>query len=125
MQFLFDISTKGNWTAWIEFCLQGTLAQARDTIMRCERILRLKDEYMTRLRAIDGSTRLNGIVESLFDSPFAQITDMARKLGVHYQTAQADLEKLRKAKILTELSNFRPKTYYAPEVFNVAYERLD
>jgi Fic family protein len=124
-QFLFDISATGNWTNWIEFCLQGTLAQARATIVRCERILRLKDEYMVRLRDIDGSTRLNRIVESIFDSPFAQITDIARKLGVHYQTAQADLEKLRQANIIVLLPNFRPKTYYAQEVFNVAYEQLE
>ncbi len=80
--------------------------------------------YLNRLREIDGSTRLSTILESIFDSPFAQITDTARKLGVHYQTAQADLEKLRQAKILVELPNFRPKTYYAREVFNVAYEKL-
>ena len=125
VQYLFDVSARGNWTTWIEFCLQGTLSQARETITRCERILKLQDEYMARLRDIDGATRLNAIVDGIFDSPFVQITDLARKLNIHYQTAQADLEKLRLAKILVELPDFRPKTFYAPEVFRVGYEQLD
>lgn len=124
VQFLFDVSTRGNWTAWIEFCLQATLAQARDTINRCERILRLKDQYMARLREIGGSTRLTAIIDNVFDTPFIQITDIARKLEVHYQTAQADIDRLQQAKILVELPSLRPRTFYAPEVFNVAYEKL-
>ena len=125
IQLLFDISAKGNWTEWIEFCLHGTLSQTRETIVRCERILRLKDIYMNRLSEIGGSTRLNSIVDSIFDSPFVQITDLARKLGIHYQTAQADLEKLREGSLLAELPNLRPKTYYAQEVYRVAYEKLE
>ncbi len=125
IQLLFDISAKGNWTGWLEFCIQGTLTQARETITRCERILRLRDSYMNQLAEIDGSTRLNTIIDSIFDSPFIQITELARRLNIHYQTAQADLEKLRDAKILVDLPNLRPKTYYAPEVYRVAYEKLD
>lgn len=125
MQLLFEVSTKGHWTEWVEFCLHGTLAQARETIIRCERILRLKDSYMRRLSEIDGSTRLSTIVEKVFDSPFVQITHLARELGIHYQTAQADLEKLQQGKILIELSDIRPRTFFAPEVFEVAYEQLD
>jgi Fic family protein len=125
VQHLFDVSAKGSWTSWIEFCLHGTLSQARETITRCERILKLKDEYMTRLRDIDGSTRLHAIVEGIFDSPFVQVTDLARRMNIHYQTAQADLEKLKQAKVLVELTDFRPKTFYAPAVFRVAYEELE
>jgi Fic family protein len=125
MQYLFEISTKGNWTNWIEFCLNGALSQARETIVRCERVLRLRDEYMNRLREIDGSTRLHSIVENLFDSPFAQVTETARRLDIHYQTAQADLERLQRAGIVMELPEIRPKTYYAPHVFSVAYEKLE
>lgn len=123
-RLLFEVSAKGNWSGWIEFCLQGALSQARDTIIRCERILKLRDDYMARLQEIDGSTRLHGIIERIFDSPFAQITEVAHSMGVHYQTAQADLERLRDAKILVELPDFRPKTYYSPDVFKIGYEGI-
>ncbi len=125
MQYLFEVSTKANWIGWIEFCLQGVLSQARDTIVRCERLLAVRDEFMRRLREIDGSTRLNAIVETLLDSPFVQITNVASSLGIHYQTAQADLERLKQASILVDVPDSRPKTYYAPQVFDVAYEKLD
>jgi DeoR/GlpR family transcriptional regulator of sugar metabolism len=67
---------------------------------------------------------LNTIVDGIFDSPFVQISELARKLSVHYQTAQADLERLRQANILTVLPKYRPKTYFATEVFSVSYEKL-
>jgi Fic family protein len=124
MRHLFDISTKANWLGWIEFCLRGVIVQANDTVARFERILRLRNEYMNRLLAIDGSTRLNSIVDSLFETPYVRITDLARKLNIHYQTAQGDLERLQLANILVELPDMRPKTYHAPEVLDVAYEQL-
>ena len=68
--------------------------QANDTVSRFEKIFRLRSDYMSRLQAIDGSTRLQAIVDSLFESPYVRITDVARKLKVHYQTAQADLRRL-------------------------------
>jgi hypothetical protein len=44
---------------------------------------------------------------------------------VTYPTAKSDVERLVQAGVLTELPNASPKTYYAPEVFAVAYDDLD
>ena len=79
---------------------------------------------MVRVGAVGGSVRLNKIIEDIFYSPFVRIADLAKKLNVTYPTVKADIKRLVQAGILGELDDMTPKTYYAPEVFNVAYEEL-
>ena len=69
--------------------------------------------------------RLNNIVEDIFNSPFIRIADLPEKLDVTYPTAKADIDRLVEAGILSELEKVTPKTFYAPEVFNVAYDEMD
>lgn len=121
---LFDVSARANWEGWVEFCLRGTIEQARTTIRRCDRLLEVREEFMKRLANAGGSARLNKIVESVFFSPFVRIADLSSQLGVTYPTAKADVHRLVRAQILKELKNATPKTFYAPEVFDVAYEEL-
>lgn len=122
IQLLFDVSTKANWDAWIEFCLKGTREQAMETIRRCDILRRMRDEYMTRLASAGGHIRLTQIVEELFHSPFVQVKDLPARLGITYPTAQADMERLVAAGIVQPLPEVSPKTYYAVEIFNVAYD---
>ena len=121
---LFNVSAKGEWTSWIDFCLRGVISQCQDTIARCDNLRQIKQHFEETVRGIKGSSRLLQIIEMLFDYPFIAIVDFAQKLGVHYQTAQSDLERLTAAGILRELPNHRPKTYFAPEIFDVSYEDL-
>jgi len=122
---LFDVSAGARWEEWIEFCLKGTVTQAKDTIQRCERLVRIREEFMKTVFDIGGSVRLNQIVEDVFHSPFVRVADLARRLEVTYPTARADLERLEQAGIFAPLPGATPKTYYAPEVFNVAYEDME
>lgn len=124
MQRLFRVSSSADWEGWIEFCLVGIASQARGTIQRCDRLQRTKEAFKEKLWEAGGHIRLDQIVESLFHSPFVRIVDLARKLEVTYPTAKADVERLVEVGILSELKDISPKTYYSPEVFNVAYEKM-
>jgi len=124
MRLLFDVSARGNWESWLEFCLRGTAVQARETIQRCERLLRIREEFMRRVAQVGGSVRLTQIVEGIFNSPFVRIADLPKQLGVTYPTAKSDVERLEAAQILRRLASITPATFYAPEVFNVAYEEM-
>ncbi len=124
VQNLFNISADGNWNDWIEFSLRGALTQAKETITRCERLLAIRESFTQRVADVGGSIRLGQIVDDVFHSPFVRVAELSRRLSVTYPTAKADLERLVQAGILRELSSISPKTYYAPEVFNVAYEEL-
>jgi Fic family protein len=121
---LFNISAVGDWGAWIEFCLEGTVLQAKSTADKCQRMLTIREMFMKKVNDVGGSVRLNQIVEDVFHSPFIRIADLARKLGVTYPTARTDIGRLEDAGILQRLEGVSPKTYYAPEIFNIAYEEV-
>lgn len=123
-QNLFNVSADGNWHGWIEFCLRGTVTQAQETITRCEHLLAIRDSFTNRLADVGGSVRLSQIVDDIFYSPFVRVAALSRRLNVTYPTAKADLERLVQAGILRELPSASPKTYFAPEVFDVAYEQM-
>jgi Fic family protein len=118
---LFRISTHGDWDGWLEFCLIGTAEQAKDTISRCEALLLLQSKFMDRLQATKGNIRLRQIVERLFTSPIVRVVDVQKKLDVTYPTAKADIDRLVEAGILRDLETESVKTFYAPEVFAIAF----
>jgi Fic family protein len=125
VQKLFNVSALGDWEGWIEFCLRGVADQARDTIQRCDRLRSIRDDFAGRLAGTGGSVRLNQIAEDIFSSPFVRIADLPKRLHITYPTAKADVERLVRVGVLMELANVTPKTFYSPEVFNVAYERME
>lgn len=122
---LFNVSAKADWTGWIEYCLRGTLQQAKDTISRCEKLRAIRERFMSQITESGGSVRLNQIVEGMFHSPFIRVADLPTRLGVTYPTAKADIDRLVEANILQELPGAYPKTYFAPEVFAVSYDKIE
>lgn len=122
---LFNVSARAEWEEWIEFCLQGTIQQAKETLQRCERLRAVRENFMNRLKEVGGAVRLNTIVESIFHSPFVRISALPELLDVTYPTAKSDVERLVDAGILQELSSVTPRTFYAPEVFDIAYDEVD
>jgi Fic family protein len=118
---LFAVSTDSNWYAWIEFCLKGVIQQASDTQLRCDQLIALSNTFKERLGSVKVSGRLFTIAENLFITPYIQIPYIAKKFEVEYQTAETDIEKLIKVGILKKLENSKTKTYYSPEILNIAY----
>ncbi len=121
---LFAVSTLADWNGWVAFCLQGTLAHARDTISRCDQLLAERNKFLQVIQQAGGTVRLISIVEQLFRSPFVRIADLARTLNVTYPTAAADVQRLVEAGILEELPQANPKTYFARTIFDIAYQDL-
>jgi len=116
---LFNISTRGDWSPWIEFCLRATIAQSKDAVRRCHELQNLRAVFLSRVGS--HSPRSYQIIESLFTSPVVSIPSIASRFGVNYNTAKSDIQRLLDAGILQELSDLRPKSFYAPEVMRVAY----
>jgi Fic family protein len=121
---LFHVSTHARWQEWIEFCLHGVVLQANDTERRCDRLLQLSQTYKEKLKSIRGSSRLNLIVDELFNVPIVQVAQIARRYEVTYPTARADVDKLLAAGILIEFHDARQKTYYNPEIIQVIYDNI-
>jgi Fic family protein len=118
---LFNVSAKGDWETWIEFCLRGTIVQAEDAIVRSDALIRLKDDWTSRIT--DGNIRLITLIDSLFTQP-VMTTTIARDLTkVSQPTAQSDIDKLIEAKILIPIDGpRRPAVYVAPQIIDIAYD---
>ncbi len=120
IDLMFDISAKGDWDSWVEFCLEGTLEQAVDTSRRLNQLIDLRRTYRQRVSDSSGSARLHKALDMLFDVfPLVRVTTLAKSLEVTYPTAKADVDRLENLGILEELPKSRPKTFYAPEIIRV------
>jgi Fic family protein len=118
---LFNISTRGDWTSWVEFCLRGALWQANDAIRRFDKFIALKKEFHQRAEGANASPRTYPIIESLFTDPIINIPVIAEKHNVRYPTAKMDIDRLIDAGILKEIPESYPKTFFAPDVMVAAY----
>lgn len=118
---LFNVSTDGRWTEWVEFCLHGAVQQANDSIRRCQMLNRLRKELHERF---DGhSPRTHPMIDQLFRSPVVTIPSVSDRFHTTYKTAKSDIERLVEAGILDEVPNHHPRLFYATAIMNIAYDR--
>lgn len=122
IDLLLRVSTNGDWGAWIRFCLEGVVEQAKDTERRCERLLALHRQFHDQVNSIGGSIRLSTIVDQLFVSPVITVTEARNLTAVTYPTASKDLAKLAAAGILSELPRAQQISYYCGPIFKITYE---
>ena len=119
---LFNVSADGQWDEWIEFCLNGVIEQAKDTLNRLDKLVNLSKNFKERITTIAGSHRLHTIIDELFITPIVQTSRLAKRFDIRYPTAQKDIDKLVDSGILIMLSNTRPKTYINVDVFKIIFE---
>jgi Fic family protein len=121
LDLLFRVSTHGEWTEWIDFCLRGVVETAKDTQLRCETLVALHRDFHDRLRKGAGSVRLAAIVDDLFVTPIAIAARVAQQHRVSYPTARADLDRLHKAAIIRPLEGASRIAFYCPKIFEATY----
>lgn len=125
IDYLFQVSSTGNWTNWIAFCLRGTIAQSKDAIKRFDTLLTLRNQYMELLSKTGGSIRLNQLIDHLFESPIITIPQLSTMCKISYPTARADIERLVNAGILVESEiQARPTVYFALDIVDIAFGDL-
>jgi Fic family protein len=125
MRLLFRVSTHGDWKAWIMYCLRATIYQAKDAILRCDRLVALRHKYFRAVTEHRWSTGLHRILERLFVFPMITVPQVSKMLNITYPTARKDVEHVVKANILVETDiRQRPKVFLAPEIVQAAYGDL-
>lgn len=117
---LLRVSTHNDWQGWIEFCLQGAVAQARDTEARCRRLIQLRQAAHNKIGRIRGASRLGPLIDRLFSVPVLTIPYVVQESQVTYATARNDIEKLVQIGLLEPAPEaVRPKAYYAAGVLEI------
>jgi Fic family protein len=119
---LFKVSTLGDWNSWIALCLRGTIEESRSALMRIDSLIKLKDKYEKQLAKARSSARLQQIVVHLLSSPVTTISALARQFDITFPTAQADVRRLLKLRILKQMpARTKPMSFIAHEFFKASY----
>jgi cell filamentation protein, protein adenylyltransferase len=119
---LFKVSTLGDWNSWIALCLRGTIEESRSALMRIDSLIRLKDKYEKQLAKARSSARLQQIVVHLVSSPVTTISALAKQFDITFPTAQADVRRLLKLRILKQMpARTKPMSFIAHEFFKASY----
>ena len=122
---LFSVSTTGNWSAWIEFCLRATIDQAQDALNRCQRLLDARAEIADRISQVRQSNKLLPIVDLVLEKMFISVNDVVNRFRVTYPTADKYLNDLVTEGILRQLADYSPKNFFSPALFAITYGDLE
>lgn len=118
---LFRVSADGDWEGWIRFFVDGVAAQAVQTRVLAERLIRMHRRYTEMLRETEAPGRLYALVEALFDGPVVDAVKVARVCGVTDPTARKDIDRLCGLGILAPVDPDSKwgRSWYAPELIEI------
>src|SRR5262249_24001220 len=94
---LLNVSRAGAWGDWITFFARGVTVQARDAVRRSNHLLHLAKQYQKRGAAGPRSPAAIQPPDDLFASPYVTVPRAAAVLGMTYQAALYNVNKLVEA----------------------------
>lgn len=117
---LQGVRERGELDEWIAFFVEGIAEKAHAALTSAESLLRLREEFRTRLR--DAGARGSAIdaAEGLIGNPFVTAPRLARELGVSRQGARHVISSLERVGIIDEVTTrARPALFVARSVLDV------
>jgi Fic family protein len=120
---LLAVSEKGEWEEWIKLFLRAVAVQAKNAVGMSKSLLALRDKYRKQVQKARVSAYVLELLDEIFLNPFVTIPHTAIKLRTTYPTAKAAVNRLKEAKILSEVTNKRwGKVFCAKELFELLEE---
>lgn len=117
---LLGVSQSGKWSEWVTFFLGGVAEQSRDAVKRSNRLLDLRQEYHRKFQSARSSALLLRLVDELFAYPAITISWAAKRMGVTPRSAQLNVDRLVKERILEEVTGRkRNRVYIAPGIIRI------
>jgi Fic family protein len=117
LDHLLAVSQTGDWTGWLRFFLQGIAIQSRIAVERCRELLDLRSAYREQFQRISSSSNLSKLVDHLFERPAISIPQAAQLLGITWNAAQKNIERLEQAGIVLEVTGkSKRRIYVAREI---------
>jgi Fic family protein len=119
LQGVYD---RGEWNAWIEYCLNGIARQSEDALHRATRINALLEKWRLAV-ASSGSRTTVALIDILGRNPYCTVKKIAQQLKVAFTTAQRAVEKLQALNIVTEVTDARRnRLYCARDILDILEE---
>lgn len=117
---LRDVSERGAWNEWLSYFLRGVAEQSQDAISKAERLQTLQVEWRSTVTMQRGTALTLQLVDRLFEVPILTIPQVQQLLGVAYNTARSNVEKLVSAGILRQSGDWSyGRVYVAESVLQV------
>jgi len=117
---LLAVSQQGTWETWLRFFLRGVSEQARDGLVRMERLQAIRIKYQSMVNADRNPERMSAVVDFLFTRPILSVRQASDGLGIPFKTARDYIEKLVQSGHLREITGYaRNRIYQADEIFKV------
>ena len=108
------VRTHGDWEGWLRFFLNGVVDTAEEALTTTRRILALFDRNRRQLeglgRAAASAFRAH---EYLKRKPITGIREMAKDLGLTYPTVASTLDRMKKLRIVKELTGYKRNRVFA------------
>jgi Fic family protein len=115
---LLAVSQRADWEIWLSFFLRGVSAQARDSLVRMQRLEAIRAKYEPLEKSDRNSERMGAVLDFLFVRPILSAKQLVEGVGMPFKTARQYIEKLARAGILREVTgNARNQIYRADEIF--------
>lgn len=113
-EHLQRVRTHGDWEGWVRFFLEGVIRTSEEAVATTRRILALFEKDRRQLeklgRAAASAFRVH---EYLQRKPITGIREMQNKLGLTYPTVAGALDRMKKARIVKELTGFKRNRVFA------------
>lgn len=111
-QRLWHVSRHGDWEGYLKFFLVGVREEARDATDRAKSVINLREEYRQQFQLKRGATSVLALVDYLFTTPFVTVTRAAQILGITYNAAKKNVDKLTEAGILLKYDESAWRSLY-------------
>jgi len=120
IDLMYEVSTKGNWTDWVQFFLVTLRQSCLRTIATIDRVIALHTQYTERARAASRSNNMLALIDLLFLQPAVQVSDVIEHVGITDAAARNLLNQLEAIGIVAVSPLYYPKTWIARELISVA-----
>jgi Fic family protein len=113
-EHLQRVRTHGDWEGWLRFFLEGVISTSEEAVTTTRRILALFEKDRRQIeklgRAAASAFRIH---EYLQKRPITGVREMERELGLTYPTVAGALDRMKKRRIVKELTGFKRNRVFA------------
>ncbi|WP_197490732.1 Fic family protein [Planctomyces sp. SH-PL62] len=122
---LLNVSRRAAWNDWFGFFARAIAEQARDAVIRVQRLQDLQETLRQRTSRLIRTAAPQILVDELFASPFITMNRAADVMGVAFKSAARTIITLEEAGILREITGQqRNRVYCADEILRLLDEPL-
>ena len=110
---LLNVSTTGDWDAWLHYFLSGVIQQSGDSLRRARQLRGLHEEYRSLVLDRRGSANSLKMVDLMFTRPYVTAPVASAELGVTNAGARRILDRFVEMGLLYLIPDTWPRVYGA------------